>query len=303
MSIVDDRGRVFGRFNLVDVALVLFVVVLLPAAYGAYRLFRDPAAHLSAVTPKALQQGSALQVEVRGEHLRPYMRVSFGDQQGQAFWFVSATTAVVPLPPLPPGTYDVVLYDYMQEVSRLPKAFTVQPQPSPPTAELDVSGTFSTLTPEGVKAIGKGLKFFQGGAAFAEVIWIGEPAPEVLQISTGDKGAISVPVDRLQLPARIRTTCLVQTAPDGTLRCSIGGVALAPGLLGGPALGLACVAGLAGGDPLGLPDGEFRIVGGILGPRLLQQCLLGLGGRAQAVGEIDLSAVTHGMALLCCFGG
>jgi hypothetical protein len=218
---------VFGRFNIVDVAVGLLVVVLLPTAYAAYALFRDPTPTLSAVTPRALQQGVNLQVEVRGEHFRPYMRVSFGDQQGQAFWFVNATTAVVPLPQLPPGTYDVVLYDYMQEVSRLPKAFTIRPQPAPATAVLDVSGTFSALTPQDVSAIAPGLKFFEDGLAIAEVSWIGASAPEVLQIDTGDKAAISVPVDRVQLPARLRTTCLVQTSTDGALRCTLGGVALA----------------------------------------------------------------------------
>jgi hypothetical protein len=227
MSIVDDRGRVFGRFNLVDVAAGLLVVVLLPAAYGAYLLFRDPTPRLSAITPSVLQEGPNLQVQVRGEHLRPYMRVSFGDQQGQTLLFVNATTGVVPLPPqLPPGVYDVVLYDYSQEVSRLMKAFTIQPQPAPATAVLDVSGTFSVLTPQDVSAIALGMKFFEDGRAVAEVSWIGAAAPEVLQINTGDKAAISVPVDRLQLPARLRTTCLVQTSPDGALRCAIGGVAL-----------------------------------------------------------------------------
>ena len=35
---------------------------------------------------------------------------------------------------------DVVLYDYMQEVSRLPGAFTLAPAPSPPTIAVEVSG-------------------------------------------------------------------------------------------------------------------------------------------------------------------
>ena len=49
MPIIDERGRVFGRFNLVDAAVGLLVLVLLPAAYGAYRLFKEPLPTLTGV--------------------------------------------------------------------------------------------------------------------------------------------------------------------------------------------------------------------------------------------------------------
>jgi hypothetical protein len=133
MRIIDDRGRVFGRLNLVDAAVGVLVLVLLPAAYGAYLLFKDPVPKLTAVVPSVLPQGPDLmQVEVRGENFRPYMRVSFNDVQGRTFLFYNPKSAFVQLLDLPPGKYDVVLYDYMQEVSRLPAAFTVEPRPARP---------------------------------------------------------------------------------------------------------------------------------------------------------------------------
>ena len=42
MSIIDERGRLFGRLNLVDAAVGALLLALMPAAYGAYLLFKEP---------------------------------------------------------------------------------------------------------------------------------------------------------------------------------------------------------------------------------------------------------------------
>ena len=42
MPIVDERGRVAGRINLIDAVAAVVIVVLVPVAYGAYLLFRTP---------------------------------------------------------------------------------------------------------------------------------------------------------------------------------------------------------------------------------------------------------------------
>ena len=127
MSLVDDRGRVGGRINLIDAIVVVLVVVLVPVAYGAYLLFRTPAPKLLTVEPAKQYQGPNLRVTVNGENLRPFMRVSFGGVQGRTFLIGSTKYAQVDLPDLGPGTYDVELYDFMQEVDRLPKALTILP--------------------------------------------------------------------------------------------------------------------------------------------------------------------------------
>src|SRR5262249_30837466 len=85
MTLVDDRGRLFGRFNPVDVFLFALVVVMIPVAYGAYALFRTPPAKLGAVEPKQFTMGPNLRVRVDGTNLRPFMRVSFNNVQGRTF--------------------------------------------------------------------------------------------------------------------------------------------------------------------------------------------------------------------------
>ena len=109
MAIVDDRGRLLGRFNVVDVFVFILVVVMIPMAYAAYALFRAPAAKLTGVEPKQLTMAPSLRVRINGRNLRPFMRVSFNTVQGRTFMIGSTETAEIDLPDLEPGDYDVVL--------------------------------------------------------------------------------------------------------------------------------------------------------------------------------------------------
>src|ERR1044072_3324267 len=124
MAIVDDRGRVSGRFNAVDVFVFALVVVMIPIAYGPYALFRTPPAKLRGVEPKQFTVGPNLRVRVNGTNLRPFMRVSFNTTQGRTFMIGSTETAEVELPDLEPGADDVVLYDHAQDDDRMPRART-----------------------------------------------------------------------------------------------------------------------------------------------------------------------------------
>jgi hypothetical protein len=229
MPIIDERGRLFGRFNLIDAAVGMLILILLPAAYGAYLIFKEPIPKLTGVFPSTLRQGPNLQVEVRGENFRPYMRVSFNDLQGRTFLFNNPTSAVVQLADIPTGKYDVVLYDYMQEVARMPGAFTLEPQPAPPMIAVDVAGFLTSLTSDQVQKLGPGHRFPETGDAAAEILSVGPAEPEVIHIKTGDKSTVTVPVQGpLQLPVRMRTNCFIETTTDGALRCTVGGIPLGP---------------------------------------------------------------------------
>ena len=76
---IDERGRLFGRLNIVDAAIGALVLLLLPAAYGAYVLFRAPVPKLTAVNPPTLKQGPNLQVEIRGGDKLRELRVDLRD--------------------------------------------------------------------------------------------------------------------------------------------------------------------------------------------------------------------------------
>jgi Domain of unknown function (DUF4330) len=227
MPIIDERGRVFGRLNLVDAAVGLLMLALLPAAYLSYVLFKDPVPVVTSVVPSVLPHGANQQVEVRGEHFRPYMRVSFNDTQGRTFLFYGTTSAFVGVPDLPPGTYDIVLYDYMQEVSRLRGAFTLDAPPPPPTIPVEVSGFLTSVTPELVKGLQVGYRFPEDGAVYAELLGRGSLEQETLHIKTGERSTMTIPAAGLfQLPVRLRMRCVIEKAPDGVLRCAANGVPL-----------------------------------------------------------------------------
>ena len=219
MTLVDSRGRLFGRLNVVDALLLLFLVALVPLAYGAYALFRSPPPALSAIEPATLTHAATMRITVRGRDLRPYMRVVVGEQQARNFLFHSATTAEVDLPTLKPGVYDVALYDYAQERARLVGALTITPPPLP-SSQLDVVGVFRALPADAVKTLTVGMKVGDAGT----ITQLAAPVPSVVRALAGDM-FVEVPVDAVDLPAVVRLGCELQGAA-GRVQCLSGGVAL-----------------------------------------------------------------------------
>jgi hypothetical protein len=221
MALVDDRGRLFGRVNLLDAIVGVVLIALVPLAYGAYSLFRTPAPKLTSVTPNSLVAGPNLRVVIKGEHLRPYMRVSFNTVQGNSFIFRSTSEAVIDLNEMAPGEYDVVLFDYSQERARLPKALTITPSPLP-DSQVTVIGSFGNLTAERAAAIKTGLTI----AGVGEVVQVGQPLPEITRVFAGP--VLEIPVDKaVRLPAALRVACHVR-APQGVPQCAVGDVVLQP---------------------------------------------------------------------------
>ena len=221
MPLVDQHGRLFGRLNLLDALLAVVLLGLVPLAYGAYALFRTPLPRLTAIEPATLVAGPNLRVVIHGENLRPYMRVSFDNIQGNSFIFRSTSEAVVDLNDMAPGVYDVVVFDYAQERSRLPKAFTIAPSPLP-NSQVIVVGSFGNLTAERAAEIKTGLVIPNVG----EVVQVGQPLPEATRVFAGP--VLEIPVDKaVRVPAAMRVGCHVR-AVQGTPQCVVGDVVLQP---------------------------------------------------------------------------
>ena len=75
-------------------------------------------------------------LKVSGTGLRPILRAAIGGQAVVAFIFESPTSADVLFGNMAPGTYDLILYDGVQEVARASNSVVVPAPPSPETARV-----------------------------------------------------------------------------------------------------------------------------------------------------------------------
>jgi hypothetical protein len=172
MALIDDRGRVFGKINLIDFALIAFVALLVPLGFGAYVLFRTPPPQITGITPNPVTFKSGEQrVRVTGEYLRPFMKASLGQIDARAFLVERSTSAELVFVDLPVGTYDLVLFDSAQEIARRPNALTVVPPPAPP---VQIVGRFVGANADSDKLV-PGSKLGDRERASVEIVSVAPP--------------------------------------------------------------------------------------------------------------------------------
>jgi hypothetical protein len=220
VTLIDDRGCVGGRFNLVDAAVAFVLLLLVPLAFGAYLLFRTPPPTLTRVVPAALLEGAEQRLEIDGANLRPFMRVSFDTTPAKSFLLGSTKYALVDVPDLKPGSYDVVLYDYAREVARLPKAVTVAPMPT--DVELEVTGAFKAPPESFAAQVKAGDRFPSAEHPIVEVMAVGGPGSGDLRLRVGDQ-TVTVPLSRRDVAATLLVHCATVRASDGVARCIVSG--------------------------------------------------------------------------------
>jgi hypothetical protein len=215
---LDNDPRSALRFNLVDVVAAIVIVGLIPIAYGSYLLFRTPPPTLVSVSPVRLFEGHNQRLEIDGANLRPFMRVSLNSTPARSFLIGSTKYALVDLPDLKPGEYDVVLYDAVREVARLPKGLTIVAMVA--DVELEVVGAFKPAPGTSSTPPKIGDKFPSTGDAIAEVVAAGAPTAGDLRLRIGDN-TISVPLRQPVWPATLRVKCYTARRPEGTVQCIV----------------------------------------------------------------------------------
>jgi hypothetical protein len=161
MRLIDEDGRLFGRVNLFDAALAAFAVVLIPTAYGTFLLFRTPAIRISSVTrvpitreERRVAGGNRLtaKLKVRGSGLRPMLRASIDSVPSLGFVFEDPNSADVLVGEVPPGAHDLILYDGVQEVARLPKSVTIESTAPPRIAGVGMLVNLDKATADALAA-------------------------------------------------------------------------------------------------------------------------------------------------------
>lgn len=228
MTLIDDRGRLFGRLNLVDAAIVAFALVLIPLGYGIFLLFRTAAPAVSSVTrvpitaeERRLAGGSRLsaKLKVRGAGFRPMLRATIGDVPALGFVFENPNSADVLVGETAPGTHDLVIYDGVQEVARAAKAVTIQ---AAAPARVRVVGTLFDLDEPTARALRVG-PIAGGNAAQGEIVTLGEVQPGRRQFAAGRADVEVAAPGRWERHAILILPCDLDPNGDG---CALGGIPL-----------------------------------------------------------------------------
>jgi len=143
MPLIDSSGRVFGRWSIIDVAVVGALVALVLIGAGAVLLFRTPIPTLAAITPRQIAAEQPETLLLSGADFRSFLTVRIGPMTAPIL-VESPSTAEVRVAGLPSGTYDVVLFDDARELVRMADALTVAP-PESTIVDVQVLGTFIDL--------------------------------------------------------------------------------------------------------------------------------------------------------------
>jgi len=260
MALIDERGRLFGRVNLIDAGVGLLIILIGAGVFVGYRLLRLPVAPVVLKVDPGVQQGGGtnMRMALKGQNFLPFMKV-FVQRTGNStqalkrldegtsgldqfvlvnytqgrFFAESPTIAEVWLPDkLGAGTYDLVFFNETQMVGMKQAAFTLTappppppPPPSAPRANIRAYGAFVDVDRANPPRLAPGTRLPVGAAEpWAEILEIDPPRPEtaVVRTPTGD---ITADVNtRVQMPAVLRVRCIVDV-----LNCGVPGFNIAVG--------------------------------------------------------------------------
>ena len=234
MTVIDDRGRLFGRVNLVDALVLGFLVLLIPIAYGTWLLFRPKPVHITSVTRVTLSKEeqrianplrAAAKLKVKGTGFTPMLRAWVGPEPSLGFTFEDPGSADVIVGPMPPGEYDVSLYDGGQEVARAPKAYVIPRTPN--RDRIKIVGRLVDLKRETADGLKPDAVFPSASDARVQVAALGpiEPGRRPLLVRPGgdpEQQRLEVAGDGLfERTATLVLACDPTDQPDTT--CTVGG--------------------------------------------------------------------------------
>ena len=227
MTIVDERGRLFGRINLVDAAVLIFVVILIPVAYGAFLLFRPATPRIESVTQVDLTKveyriadGALVtaKLKVKGTGFTPLLRATIGDQQAMGYVFEGPNSADVLVGEVGVGTHDLMLFDGVHEVARAKGAVTIHETGG---TIVQTVGRFTGLDAATAQALHPGPASPKNARAAFEVVALGPSRPAQARLAFG-ASVVDIPMaGYVERAAVVKVRCDASGAD-----CSIGGVRL-----------------------------------------------------------------------------
>lgn len=191
MSVIDKDGRVFGRFNLVDAAIIALIALLIPIGYAAYLLFRPERPSIESVTrveigneERRVSSGTILtaKLKVRGTGFNPLLRARIDSIDAVGLVYENPNSIDVIVGVVPPGKHDLVLYDGVQEVARAAGAVELQATEGP---SVRAYGWLTDLDPAFAETLQAGFGSDPTVPGAFKIIAAGPVAPARARVAVG----------------------------------------------------------------------------------------------------------------------
>lgn len=225
MTLIDKDGRVFGRINLVDAGVLIFVALLLPIGYATFLLFRPDRPSIESVTrvdvgneERRVSAGTLLtaKLKVKGTGFNPLLRARIDDIDAVGLVYENPNSVDVIVGVVPPGKHDLVLYDGVQEVARARAAVEVQATEGP---SVRAYGWLTDLTPERAETLKAGDATDPMVPGAFTIAALGDVKPARVRAKLGSANA------DLTLPGRRERAAEIVVRCDwpSTLVCTIDG--------------------------------------------------------------------------------
>jgi len=231
MSVMDSRGRLLGRINVVDLAALILLLAILPLAYGASLLFQPAHARITEVgqvditnAERRIVAGGSLlsaKLKIKGTGFNPMLRAYIDDSPALAFVYENPNSADVLVGPLSPGAHDLILMDGVQEIARAAGAVKIE---NPSSRMLRAAGWLTNLD----RSVADQLKVgatFPAGAPAQEIVALGPPRPARSRIRFGDTDADYPIENRVERQAVVLLRCDpdAEALRTGQEVCTVGG--------------------------------------------------------------------------------
>lgn len=228
MTLIDNDGRVFGRFNLVDATVGAFILLLLPIGYATFLLFRPSRPVIDSVTrvevtkeERRVAGGSLLtaKLKVKGSGFNPLLRAAIGSTSAMGFVFETPNSADVLVGLVPPGKHDLVLYDGVQEVARAREAVEIQATGGP---SVRAYGWLTSLSSARAESLKPGFASEPAAPGAFQIVALGPVRPARARIAIGTQAA------DLPVPGMVERAAEVVLRCDwpSAATCTIGGESL-----------------------------------------------------------------------------
>jgi hypothetical protein len=243
MTLIDERGRLFGRLNFIDALVGLLGLAIVGFLVVGYLLFRLPPPPIVLThEPATLEEMKPQRVRLTGNHFTPYLRAFLRrtdrkdfvrrpkeDESKDAFSLMNATRVPflietptlgeLEVPAIPAGTYDILFYDEFKLIAEQENMLKVLPDPRlapsavkwQPTASVLAYGAFINLKPSDASALKNGAHLVSGGVTWGDVLAAEPAAADLAQLKIGDNLVpAAAMIDRVRVAAKVRVRCMLR---------------------------------------------------------------------------------------------